>query len=333
MGSQDGKVRLFSVSGRNLRLLHTASPGDAYDSVTSVAFAPGGAVIGAGIGDGIVQLVGVSARGLRLGPQIGAVGERLSGTPTAVTGVAFAPRGTLLAAGGEGGTVQLIGLSRDRLSLVGGPYQVATGNAASGADVVNSVAFGSRGTLLATGTGGGSIRLFGVSHGRLTTRGLTDVDGTSGAAVNAVAFAPDGTALAAAGDDGLVREFAVAGGRLLTDEIEHGGGLPSALAFSPAGNVLAVGDGGTGRLQLFRVAGSKLTLLHSTVADSGADQLGGGVVGLAFDARGTRLAAGSGDGKIRLFAVSHWIPSLRATARAAGAEEGGVSGIAFEAGG
>ena len=66
-GSQDGKVRLFSVSGRNLRLLHTVSPGDAYDSVTSVAFAPGGAVIAAGIGDGMVQLVGVSARGLRLG--------------------------------------------------------------------------------------------------------------------------------------------------------------------------------------------------------------------------------------------------------------------------
>ena len=149
------------------------SAGDAYDSVTSVAFAPGGAVIAAGIGSGFVQLVGVSARGLRLGGQIEGV-PQLSGTPTAVTSVAFAPHEKMLAAGGEGGTVQLIGLSRGRLSLVGGPYQVATGNGAT--DVVHTVTFGPRGTLLATGTGDGRIRLFGVSHGRLTPRGLADGD-------------------------------------------------------------------------------------------------------------------------------------------------------------
>ncbi len=329
-GSQDGKVRLFGVSGRNLRLLHTVSPGDVADSITSVAFAPDGAVIAAGIGDGIVQLVGVSATGLRLGGQIEGVGEQLSGTPTAVTSVAFAPGGTMLAAGGEGGTVQLIGLSRGRLTLVGGPHQVATDNEVT--DVVNSVTFGPRGTLLATGAGDGRIGLFGVSHGRLTRRGLTDADGTSGGGANAVAFAPDGAALMAAGDDGLVREFAVADGRLVTAEVRQGGQITSALAFSPGGNVLAVGDS-AGKLQLFRVADGELTLLHSTPADSAGDENGDGVAALAFDPRGTRLAAGSGDGKVRLFAISHGFPSLLSSARAAGAEEGGVSGVAFEAGG
>ena len=328
-GSQDGKVRLFSVSARNLRLLHTVSPGDVADSVTSVAFAPDGAMIAAGIGSGVVQLVGVSATGLRLGGQIEGV-PQLSGTPTAVTGVAFAPHGTMLAAGGEGGTVQLIELSRGRLTLVGGPHEVGTGNGVT--DVVNSVTFGPRGTLLATGTGDGRIRLFGVSHRRLTTHGLADADGTSGGGVNAVAFAPDGAALMAAGDDGLVREFAVADGRLVTDKVRQGGQITSALAFSPAGNVLAVGDS-AGKLQLFRVADGELTALHSTAADSAGDQLGDGVAALAFDPRGTRLAAGSGDGKVRLFAISHGFPSLLSSARAAGAEEGGVSGVAFEANG
>jgi WD40 repeat protein len=330
VGSRDGKVRLFSASGRNLRLLDTVSAGDAYDSVTSVAFAPSGAAIAAGIGSGFVRLVGVSARGLRLGGQIGGGVGQLAATPTAVTSVAFAPRGTMLAAGGEGGTVQLIGLSRDRLSLVGGPNQIATGNEATGADVVDSMTFGQRGTLLATGTGDGRVRLFGISHLRLTRRGLTGANGTGAGGVNAVAFAPDGAGLAAAGNDGLVREFAVADGRLVTDNVQQGGQLTSALAFSPAGNVLAVGDS-AGKLQLFRVADGELTLLHSTAADSSEDQLGDGVVALAFDPRGTRLAAGSGDGKVRLFAVSDGFPSLLASATAGGGPEGGVSGIALEA--
>jgi WD40 repeat protein len=134
----------------------------------------------------------------------------------------------------------------------------------------------------------------------------------------------------AAGADGLVRLFAVTDGRLVTGNAEQGGGDTSSLAFEPASNVLAAG-GSDGKLRMFRVGAGKLTLLHSTAADSGGDELGKGVAALAFDPRGTTLAAGSGDGMVRLFAVSHGTPSLRTSVSAASGGDGGVSGIAFEA--
>ena len=86
-----------------------------------------------------------------------------------------------------------------------------------------------------------------------------------------MALAPDGAALVAAGDDGLVREFAVEMDGWSTGKVEQGAEETSALAFGPAGNVLAAGDS-AGKLQLFRVADGKLTLLHSAAADSAGDQ-------------------------------------------------------------
>ena len=60
-GRQGSALRRFGAQPEAAG--HGISPEMRADSVTSVAFAPGGAVIAAGIGDGIVQLVDVSARG------------------------------------------------------------------------------------------------------------------------------------------------------------------------------------------------------------------------------------------------------------------------------
>ena len=54
---------------------------------------------------------------------------------------------------------------------------------------------------------------------------------------------------------------------------------------------------------------------------------------MAFGRRGTTLAAGSADGIVRLFAVSHDRLTLLTSAKAASAANGGVSGVAFEDGG
>ena len=328
----DGDVRLFSVSHRGLALLQTVAAGDAYDSVTSVAFAPSGRAIAAGIGSGVVQLIGVADDRLKVRAEIEGTEQGLAG-PIAATSLAFSPGGGLLAVGGEDGDVQLIRVARGRLSLLGGPRLASDGRDLTVSGTVDAVTFGAHGTVLASGSTDGTLRLFAVAHGSLAPRAVPSAVETSGAAVEALAFAPGAATLATAGGDGIVRLFGVANGRLLgAPEVDQAGTGTKSLSFSPDSRTLAAGDS-DGKVRLFTFARGALNLAHTVAADGSADQLGSGVTAVAFGPSGATLATGSGDGQARLFGLSHGTPALLAHVRAAGAAAGGVSGVAFEGGG
>jgi WD40 repeat protein/DNA-binding SARP family transcriptional activator len=221
---------------------------------STLSLAPDGSMLAAGSDLGVAPQIWDVATG-RLRPVHG--GHELPG----VRGIAFGPDGTLLATGGQDGTVRLwdVTTGRERHRL------------APSAGAVNAVAFSPDGQLLAAGAQDGCTYLwrtdtlepvrtlrghddevYGLAFGpdgSLVTAGL---DGTArvwapdsgrstvtlrgrGAAITRVAFHPDGTRIATAGDDGTANLWDATTGRpLLTLP-----GQAHAVAFSPDGRLLA----------------------------------------------------------------------------------------------
>ncbi len=74
---------------------------------------------------------------------------------------------------------------------------------------MSAVAFGQYGTLLASASEEGTIRLWNPTTGRMASDPLVDHTGS----VHGVAFAPDSHLLATAGHDGSVRLWEAATGQ------------------------------------------------------------------------------------------------------------------------
>lgn len=159
---------------------------------------------------------------------------------------------------------------------------------------MHAVAYGPGGTVLATGSGNGSVRLWDT---RATGRpAQLDSAVSVPGSVTFIAFSPDGKTLAVSSRTAGVALWDVSDPRrpARRGEIPAGPGTSvNAVAFSPDAATLAAGDG-KGQVQLWNVADPARGTLRGSLLDAGA----GAVNAVAFSPDGQVLAAGTADGKI-----------------------------------
>jgi len=158
---------------------------------------------------------------------------------------------------------------------------------------VESVAFSPDNTLVASGSGDGTVKLWRVSDGVLirTLVGHTDL-------VYSVAFSPDGRMIASGSEDGTVRVWRVSDGMLVHTFTEHMGAIYS-VAFSPDGRLL-VSASADGSIRAWRVqdgASVRTFLGHD-----------GAVFSVAFAPNGEWIASGGRDNLVRIWRVSDGRP-------------------------
>jgi WD40 repeat protein/transcriptional regulator with XRE-family HTH domain len=181
-----------------------------------------------------------------------------------------------------------------------------------------AVAFSPSGTLLATGGGDGTVRLWNPATGRPVGAPL---HASAQANAYGVAFSPSGTLLATGGGDGTVRLWNTATRRPVGAPL-HASAQAGVIgvAFSPSGKLLATG-GGDGTVRLWNTATRRPVgaPLHASARY--------GVYGVAFSPSGKLLATGGGDGTVRL-----WNPATRrlvATLQIGTGPFGSAPGVAF----
>ncbi|MGH3887880.1 MAG: WD40 repeat domain-containing protein [Pseudonocardiaceae bacterium] len=149
-------------------------------TVRSLAFAPDGATIAGGLGDGRIRLWNRADRTVRVD---------FRGHTQSVFTLAYSPDGGLLASGGLDGVVQLWDTSTWQL----------VGSVPSFSSAVRDINFSPDGVTMVTASNDNTVRLIDVASRTVSANLDRHVD-----TVNNVAFSPDGASVASAGSDGRV---------------------------------------------------------------------------------------------------------------------------------
>ena len=284
-GSLDGTTWLWRV-GDGVPVRAFPSPG-LYPYSTGPAFSPDGSLLALGESDGTVSLWQASDGTFARSLPLPAGTSRMFGSAGAAQSMSFSPNGQVLAAG-----------LNDRRIVV---WQVADGTVLRVLGELTStqtamepvaVVFSPDGLGLAARAVSSTVSLWQLSDGRLlrVLEGHTDQ-------VFGLAFSPDGQVLASTGESGAVRLWQVGTGELLRtwNQGKSGGkDVPTVIAFSPDGQILACGT--LGSIWLWQVAdGTLLKVLEGHKS---------WVNWLAFSRDGRFLVSGSYDGTVRLWGVA-----------------------------
>ncbi|WNG22447.1 WD40 repeat domain-containing protein [Cystobacter fuscus] len=262
-GAEDG-LRLWSLSGGS-----ALAPGAFEPGTVTLAVSPDRELIAAGGTDGTVRVLEASSGRQVLG---------LSGVTGSVRGLAFAPDGKTLAAGGE----------RD-VTLWSLPSGSVAGQLAGHTAKIWALAFDSTGSRLASGGADGTVRLWDVgrrqqlrqfqaggtvraiaftpTHGLMVTAGMKQPlriwDAAEGRVLKelddgpvgtlAMSLSRDGRFMASSGMDLRVKVWSLPSGERM-GEIPGHQGMPTAVVFSPESSTLA-SAGADRTIRLSRVEG------------------------------------------------------------------------------
>jgi WD40 repeat protein len=262
-----------------------------------IASSPDGTRLAAGLKGGSVQLWNVAAIERQT---VQDAGPRTSvGHASAVTSLAFAPDGRILASASRDETLMLRDVGTGAL----------LGSLSGHTEQVWSVAFSPDGALLASAADDKTIRVWDAASGKA----IATMTGHRGFP-RSIAFSPDGRLLASGAYDNTVKLWDVATGTELRTLAGHADWV-RAVAFSPAGEILASGSYDNS-IKLWSVAtGDEVRTLigHASAVTS-----------LAFSPDGATIASASLDRTVRLWNVA--TGALVSTFRG---HTGAVNSVAF----
>ncbi|MGW0778941.1 nSTAND1 domain-containing NTPase [Streptomyces sp. NPDC002835] len=287
--SPDGRTLTAAGSDQTAHLWDVTNPAKprqlespvSNNVVNTVAFSNNGRLMAYGGDDNTIWLENVMAPN-----KVWDLTQPLTGHTGHVLGLAFDPKGTMLASAGADHTIRLWTIPRTILS--------------GHTSYVDTVAVSPNGHLLASGSEDNTVRLWDVKN-PATPRPLSASIRGRTPYVNWTAFSPDGKTLAvAAGPDIQLWDVTVpATPKPLSGPLHNPRENFLAVGFTPDGRTLA-GSNGDGTVALWNVSDPS----HPTALGPPLNTGAGSVNRLAVSPDGRTLAAAAQNGTLRLWDIT-----------------------------